>query len=967
MKFPSSLTARYIALSLIILAFIAGLTGSTFLLTAHMEGEARKINLTGRQRMHVLHIAPYMHAVPSFDALPDAGERTQLGEDVRRAAAAFEEVLFALRDGSDSLGLRPVHGNDRQSMELLTALIGHWENTQKPLLMELLSNAEFPAGMQQQSCVACHAAFQDHLQEIDDLVFSLENHYVQELNLFKQARILALVALVFIAWGMWLFVRKRMIRPIQELEQAAGKIRAGEFEVRLPVAGDDEIGALTRTFGSMADTMGALFRRLAMLAQALDSSPDLVLITDPAGMIMHANPRVDSILGCRAAEIVGRRISAVLSPAGSPDAADLLVEQTLAGGWEGGLPAVRKDGSRFPALFTTAPMRDERSGEIAALIVIVRDISERIRGEQRKEQEDARLRDSLQLDRMPGKDEQAILDFILEEEIGLTGSQYGFLGWVDEEEATLKVCAWSGEVLQACATEQKSVEFPVSGGGIWTEPLRRRAPVLINGYDHNRDKKGTPPGHVEIRRFLGVPVFDGERIVMLAGVANKEEEYNMGDALTMAALLADAWRVIQRNRAQAEVRQQNEALEQTVAERTAELEQARQLAEAASRAKSEFLANMSHELRTPLNAVMGFAEIIRDGMAGPTTAAQREYLGDIMESGDHLLSLINDILDLAKVEAGRQELELAAFPVADLVAHSLALFREKAMKHAIVLASEGAEQVGTITADGRALKQVLVNLLANALKFTPDGGRVLVSVGRENGDVRFSVTDTGIGIAEEDIPRLFQPFQQLESSLTRKYPGTGLGLSLCRKLVEMHRGRIWAESSPATGSCFSFVVPAQPSCSLPAADADGPRGGSASAAGIMRWPAGRQHLKRLFSLQQRQGLEFALLRFRFPGPSGSGAMESAAALLQQQIRTHDLAMTDEENQTITLALVGAERDVLTGIAARIGRSLQNQGEVFQAAQVFSSQDGKSFEELLLALNRQEEMAKNDPAGEEIGG
>jgi hypothetical protein len=135
----------------------------------------------------------------------------------------------------------------------------------------------------------------------------------------------------------------------------------------------------------------------------------------------------------------------------------------------------------------------------------------------------------------------------------------------------------------------------------------------------------------------------------------------------------------------------------------------------------------------------------------------------------------------------------------------------------------------------------------------------------------------------------------------------------------------------------------------------------------MRWPAGRQHLKRLFSLQQRQGLEFALLRFRFPGPSGSGAMESAAALLQQQIRTHDLVMTDEENQTITLALVGAERDVLTGIAARIGRSLQNQGEVFQAAQVFSSQDGKSFEELLLALNRQEEMAKNDPAGEEIGG
>lgn len=240
------------------------------------------------------------------------------------------------------------------------------------------------------------------------------------------------------------------------------------------------------------------------------------------------------------------------------------------------------------------------------------------------------------------------------------------------------------------------------------------------------------------------------------------------------------------------------------------LEDAKFIAEAASRAKSDFLANVSHELRTPLNAVMGFSEIIRDGMVGPVTDEQKEYLNDIMESGQHLLDLINDILDLSKIEAGKMELDVSEFDFRELVERSLIMFKEKAFKHKIEAGCEVGEGIGNIVADERRLKQVLFNLLSNAFKFTPDGGNITVRARMIPGEpkqIECSVEDTGIGIKQEDMPRLFKPFEQLESVLTKEHPGTGLGLALCRKIVELHGGRIWVESEFGKGSRFIFVIP----------------------------------------------------------------------------------------------------------------------------------------------------------------
>ena len=319
---------------------------------------------------------------------------------------------------------------------------------------------------------------------------------------------------------------------------------------------------------------------------------------------------------------------------------------------------------------------------------------------------------------------------------------------------------------------------------------------------HAKDLETDPqypraPGHLlGVRTILGIPMLrEGDAIGAIA-VWRQEVKPFTDKQIALLQTFAD----------QAVIAIQNVRLFTELTASNRELELKSRELEVASQHKSEFLASMSHELRTPLNAIIGFSDVLLQGMFGEANEKQTEYLRDILASGQHLLSLINDILDLSKVEAGRMDLDLADFDLPTAIDDALLLMRERASRRSITLERHVDERVGEIHADQRKVKQVLLNLLSNAVKFTPEGGRIDVGASIADDVVEIGVTDTGMGIAPEDHDAVFEEFRQVGRA-EKKAEGTGLGLALCRKFVELHGGRISLTSEVGKGSTFTFTIP----------------------------------------------------------------------------------------------------------------------------------------------------------------
>jgi len=530
---------------------------------------------------------------------------------------------------------------------------------------------------------------------------------------------------------------------------------------------------------------------LLKLSRAVENSPVIVVITDRNGIIEYVNRSFTEVTGYLQEEAVGQNPKILASGLHPKEFYKDLWKAIINGHeWKGEFCNRKKNGDLHWEHASISPILDD-SGTITHFVAIKEDVTEQKRTQDIVRQNEIRLQSIVDITQADIEDIHELLDHALDAATALTSSKFGYVYHYDDSKQEFTLNSYSKDVMEACAVADPKTCYELEKTGIWGEAVRQGRPILLNDFRAFHPlKKGFPEGHAPIYRFLTLPVFSKERIVGVVGVANKDSDYDQSDILQLTLLVDTVWKIVER------------------IHNTRELLRAKMAAEAATLAKSEFLANMSHELRTPLNSIIGFSEVLQDEFTGPLNDQQKDYLNDITTSGRHLLSLINDILDLTKVETGKMAVEPSSFVLKTVLQQSVSLLKEKAVKGGLDLRLNIAPEADIIiTADERKLKQILYNLLSNAVKFTPEGGNVAVNAHLISDFVEISVRDTGIGIKAEDIPRLFREFSQLDSSYNKKYDGTGLGLALTKKLVEIHGGSIRVESEFGRGSTFTVTLP----------------------------------------------------------------------------------------------------------------------------------------------------------------
>jgi len=625
------------------------------------------------------------------------------------------------------------------------------------------------------------------------------------------------LCLIVVAW----MTTRKIVRPIGLLVAAAERLQQGDLSVRLPVHKvRDEFRTLYGMVNAFAEkqqqTTAYLARevkdRTARLSNIMESMADGLITIDHRGVIQSFNRAAEHIFGYSANEVMGKNVK-TLMPESFRHQHDGYIRRAT----ETERPRIlhrevvglRRDGSTFPIDLSISEVR---SDEQHSFVGIVRDISERMRAAEDIAAKNATLIKHAHYEKSyaacmsvlssthdKAETMQDILSILAEHHdfpvsaIYLHEPQHGRLICAAShgapEHIRTEIMMGEGLVGQAASAKRmleigeqtQAAGLSIEAGIFSFSPVSVMAcPILFQ------------------QRLIGVLVLAAsaalneldrkliEQFVIQMGISfNNFEQY---DELKQQA--------VQLQQQRDEIQSKNRALE------------------GASRMKSEFLANMSHELRTPLNAIIGFSELIKDGAVGELNDEQRDYMKEIFDSGQHLLGLINEILDLSKIEAGKMQLELHEVIVSDLLKNSLSIISEKAMKHGVSLHTDIDPGLGSCIVDIRQLKQILYNLLSNAVKFTPKGGSVSLNAclvpssdALDGAALEISVMDTGIGIAKEDQERIFFPFEQADGSLSRRYEGTGLGLIMVKSMVELHGGSVRVDSEPNQGSTFTISIP----------------------------------------------------------------------------------------------------------------------------------------------------------------
>ncbi len=633
--------------------------------------------------------------------------------------------------------------------------------------------------------------------------------------------------LLTIAGAMLLLIWSTIVRPIRLLKQGADQLAAGQGDIRVDLRGHHELAELARSFNDMA---AAINERSQTLKALIDAMVDGVVVANEQGVIEAFSPAAERLFGYTADEAVGNKVDMLMPPphrqrhaaymqrflqSREPKIIGSIVE----------LEAQRKDGATIPVELAINAVD---IGPTIKFIAAIRDIRNRKAAEQALERQarelELRARYASTLSQAmalfaSSRDRQTMMQDLM----ALLAERHPFPAAafyaLDEQGKTLDL------VCQRGVAETPRKQIPADAGMIG-HAMREGGVLILEkdpgiGMALKAGQDRSQPSAVAI-----VPIRYGDKALGVLILASGKPTIPL-DQSFLEQLAAQTGVALDNLQKHLELLTLNERLQ-----RQAEIlsSQNREL-ERVSRMKSEFLASMSHELRTPLNAIIGFSEVLKDQLAGRLNERQTDYVREIFSSGQHLLALINDILDLSKIEAGKMEWLPEPVDVRALLEQCLSIVRETATEHRIALSLDVAPGLGQCSLDARKTKQMLYNLLSNAIKFSPDGTSVHLSATRvpraalaEDMEparpapiappaseaehfLELRLEDQGIGIAAEDMHKLFEPFMQIDSSLARRYEGTGLGLGLVKRLAEIGGGTLGVHSSPGKGSTFVIWLP----------------------------------------------------------------------------------------------------------------------------------------------------------------
>ena len=916
------------------LLFLGVIEFFSFRLTSEIENDAKIINLLGSERMRLYKIAFL------FTQQEAAGchDNDRIFQEIEQEISTYKELLYCFRDGCEKYGLPPMkkkHKGEYHEKNWLEEIIRKSEEKIFPVFSKILSNLNSQADHNSGNIADLHERIEIIVAEIDLCVshFEIDNQKALSTYRTKLYFLFFIGGVVFIILAV--VVQRTVVLPIKALQQVTKEIAQGNLSARSTVGTYDELGELSTAINEMASDLeivnkvaSAVSRSVRLeeiaisaLNQVLEL-PHLQLLSKGAIFLCYDNkPDMIKLLAAKN-----------FSKAHEKICAQVAYDECLCGRTANTGMAIISYDSSIDKRHSIQYNDMEKHGHIILPL--------------------------MGMGRTIG-----VLCLYLSPNHHLSTSKKAILESITNIISVALQNGLQHQSVERLASFPEKNPAPVLEYDFVEAKITYRNPFL---------KKILKENKISEEVFLPDDPAGFAKKLLAKGQESSSFEVLIGDKFfgihlhlvpEQNLLRMYAFDITAQKTAEQMLAEHALNLEKRVRERTSELESAMHSAEAANRAKSAFLANMSHELRTPLNSIIGFSDSMIKGLAGDLSDSQREYLTDIQESGSHLLYLINDILDLSKVEAGKMELVYSTMDIKEVINASMTFIKQKAMKHGIRLEVSIEDDIPDIKADEKKIKQVLVNILSNAAKFTPDKGLIRIVARKvlsaeiqkykqfapsgmrpaRDADtfLEVLVIDTGCGIKLKDMAKLFQPFTQVGSILRNKAEGTGLGLALSKKIIAIHQGIIWAESEFGKGSTFGFLIPylKKPTGILPKK----PREVN------MDWEVFISHSSTILDFHKREGIQLGLIGIKMLDATAEKQAFYQNIFLDNS-RSYETLFSCREGY-YCLMLLSTDNDGILMATKRLQKVARKNNIAINLSSVAFPDDGENIKDLLTALEK----------------